>query len=88
MRVDRKKLAATAARAAGVAALVGHRMGRRMLLRTDDLLCRVGDAAHRRVRRRARRSTLQRIGRLALITGAGVGVVYAGRAVIRARNHR
>ncbi|MGH7562009.1 MAG: hypothetical protein ACRENB_13445 [Gemmatimonadales bacterium] len=86
MRIDRKKVGATAKVMAGAAAVAGRKAGKRIVMKADQMLATIGDAAHRRQRRRAAKSALGTFGKVALVTGAGIASVYAGRAIVRRRN--
>ncbi len=85
MKVDRKRVKAAATVATAAAGVAGKKIANRLILEADELLARAGDAAHRRQRRRSAKSALKTAGKLALVTGAGVATVYAGRAIIRRR---
>jgi predicted house-cleaning NTP pyrophosphatase (Maf/HAM1 superfamily) len=86
MKIDRKRVKAAATVAGAAASTAGKKVADRLVLKADEVLAKVGDAAHKRQRRRTAKSALKTAGKLALVTGAGVATVYAGRAVIRRKN--
>jgi hypothetical protein len=79
MKIDRKRVKAAAALAGAAATAAGKKAADRLVVKADDVLARVGDAARKRRRARTAKSALKTVGKLALVTGAGVATVYAVR---------
>jgi hypothetical protein len=60
-------------------------MAQRLAIAADAALVEAGRSAERRQRARAVKTTLKKVGRMALVAGAAVATVAAARAVARRR---
>jgi hypothetical protein len=65
--------------------VVAERVARKVADATDTLLVKAGDSARKRLHSR-KTTALRKVGKVALVLGAGAATAYAGRAVVNRVN--
>ena len=79
MRINRKKVEAGLKVAAVTARTAGRKAASQLAIAGDEALRRLGEGAKKRQRARQNKSTLKKLGKVALVTGAVVAVRTVAR---------